>query len=222
MEIVRCEQNSPEWEAARVGIPTASQFSAILASGRGGGPSKTRATYMRKLAGERITGRPAENFSNVHFDRGHKMEPEARALYEFSSGVEVEQVGFIKNYGAGASPDSLVGDVGLLEIKTALPHILIEHLDAGRVPPEHVAQMQGQMWVSERSWCDLIIYWPAMPVFQARVERDDQYIDKSLAPGVQRFIDELEDMVARISGGHTPAIAAAPPAADVAKAPPPF
>ncbi len=223
MEIIRCEQNTPEWIEAKIGIPSASQFSAILASGRGGGPSKTRLTYMRKLAGERITGQPAENYRNAHMDRGHAMEPEARRLYEFTEGVTVERVGFIKNHGAGASPDSLVGDEGLLEIKTALPHLLIGYLDADRFPSEHVAQVQGQMWVSERAWCDLLIYWPGMPPFQARAERDDNYIDRTLAPGVLRFVDELEDMVARLGRDAPPhAIAPATPPVDLATSKPVF
>lgn len=222
MEILRCEQNSPEWVAARVGIPTASEFSSILASGRGGGPSKTRLTYMRKLAGERITGQPAENYHNAHMDRGKAMEAEARSLYEFTNGVTTEQVGFIKNHGAGASPDGLVGDDGLIEIKTAMPHILIGYIEAGKFPSEHVAQVQGQIWVSERAFCDLLIYWPAMPPFQVRVERDHGYIERTLAPGVQRFIDELDDMVARISGGDAPAIAPGQPEVDLSTAPPAF
>ena len=159
--------------AARCGVPTASNFSKILANGRNGAPSKTRLSYLRDLAGERITGTHAETHSNHHMERGREMEGEARNLYIFATDVEVEQVGFVLNHGAGASPDGLVGDDGLLEIKTALPRILIEHLEADQVPPEHVAQIQGQMWVTERKWCDLLIYWPGMPIFQARVERDD-------------------------------------------------
>ena len=222
MEIVDCEQNSDEWIAAKIGIPSSSQFSAILARGSGSQPSKTRRTYMRKLAGERITGKPAENFRNAHMDRGHEMEPEARAFYEFANGVTTERVGFIKNHGAGASPDSLVGDVGLLEIKTALPHILIGHIEAGKSPAEHFAQVQGQMWVSERQWCDILNYWPGMPPFQTRAERDDRWIERVLAPGVQRFIDELDDMVARISGGSAPAIAPAAAPVDLTTAAPVF
>ena len=222
MEIIPCEQNSPEWVEARLGLPTASQFSTVLAKGKGGGPSKTRRTYLYKLAGERITGQPAENFRNAHMDRGHAMEPEARELYEFAEGVTVERVGFIKNHGAGASPDSLVGDHGLLEIKTAMPHILIEYRLAGRVPSEHVAQVQGQLWVTERSWCDLLIYWPRLDPFQARIERDDSYIEGTLRPGVLRFIDELDELVARLSGGAAPEIAPASPEVDLSTAPPAF
>ena len=221
MEIVACEQNTPEWEAAKIGIPSASQFSAILAKGQG----VTRRTYMRKLAGERITGKPAENFRNKHMDRGHELEAEARALYEFTNGVTAERVGFVKNHGAGASPDSLVGDDGLLEIKTAFPHILIGYIEASTFPSEHVAQVQGQLWVTERAWADLLIYWPGMPPCQVRAERDDGYIDRILAPGVQRFADELDDMVARLTGGGppvAPTIAPAAPQVDLSTAPPAF
>lgn len=199
MEIVQCEQNSVEWIEARLGIPTASQFSAIVARGKGGAPSKTRLTYLRKLAGERITGEPAESFRNAHMDRGHALEAEARALYEFTNGVTVRQVGFIRNHGAGASPDGLVGDDGLLEIKTALPHILIGYIEAGKFPAEHVAQAQAQIWIAEKQWCDLLVYWPLILPFEVRAERDDAYIEGTLIPGVQRFIADLDGTVARLT-----------------------
>ena len=222
MEIIRCEQNSAEWVQARVGVPTASQFKDVLAKGQGGAPSKMRRTYLRKLAGERITGKPADNFHNAHMDRGHAMEEEARRFYEFTNGVTVERVGFIKNHGAGASPDSLVGDDGLLEIKTALPHILIGHILDAKVPSEHKAQVQGQMWVSERAFCDLLIYWPAMRPFQRRIERDDAYIDGTLTPKVLAFIDDLEALVEKLTGGNLPEIAPAAPEVDLSTAPPVF
>ena len=221
MEIIHCAQNSDEWFAAKVGIPSSSQFSAILA-GRDSGAFMTRRTYMHKLAGERITGKPAENFRGAAMDRGHAMEAEARSLYEFTNSVTVEQVGFIKNHGAGASPDALVGDDGLLEIKTAAPHVLIGHIEAGKFPTEHFAQVEGQMWVSERQWCDLLIYWPGMAPFQARAARDDDWIDRVLAPDVQRFIDELDDLVARLTGNDAPAVAPATPPVDLSTAPPAF
>ena len=198
MEILHCEQNSPEWHEARLGMPTASNFAAILASGRNGAPSKMRLTYMRKLAGERMTGLPAENYSNGYMERGHEMEAEARSLYEFATDHAVEQVGFIKNHGAGYSPDGLVGDRGLLEIKSMAPHILIEHWEANRVPPEHTAQIQGGMWVSERDWLDFRGYFPGMPSLDFHVPRDDSYITETLAPAVSTFIQELDELVARL------------------------
>ena len=222
LEILSMEQGSPEWFAARCGIPTASNFSKILANGRGGAASKTRLSYLRDLAGERLTGQPAETFTNHHMDRGKSMEAEARSYYEFTEGVSVEQVGFIKNHGAGASPDGLIGEDGLWECKTALPRILIEHLEAGRVPPEHLPQIQGQLWVTERQWCDLLIYWPSMPVFQSRIERDDSWIAGTLAPKVLAFVDDLEALVEKLTGGNIPEIASAAPEVDLSIAPPAF
>lgn len=126
MEIINCEQGTPEWFKARAGMPTASEFQTVLMNGRGGGESKTRKTYMLKLAGEIITGEPMEQYTNVHMERGKIMEDEARGLYAFLKDAEPERVGFIVNGPKGCSPDSLIGDKGMIEIKTALPHILID------------------------------------------------------------------------------------------------
>lgn len=192
-EILVCEQYSPEWWQARLGIPTASQFATVLAKGQG----KTRRTYMFKLAGERLTGEPAESYRNFDMDRGREMEAEARNAYAFMHDAEPEPVGFIRNDTAGCSPDAILGDDGLLEIKTALPHILIGLLLKGEFPPEHKAQVQGQLWVSERQWCDLAIYWPGLPLFVCRAERDEKYI-KVLSGEVALFNDQLADVIDQI------------------------
>lgn len=197
MEIITCEQGTPEWFQSRLGIPTASEFSTVMASGRGGGESKTRKTYLYKLAGEIITGEPSEGFSNAHTERGHEMEPEARAAYAFMKDAEPEQVGFIRNGRAGASPDSLLGSDGLLEIKTKLPHLMIEAILRGGMPPEHRAQCQGQLWIAEREWLDIAVYWPGMPIFVHREQRDPQFI-ASLAKAVSDFNEELDEIVAKI------------------------
>lgn len=198
MQVFDCAQGSPEWFDARKGIPTASMFSTVMASGRGGGDSKTRRTYMLKLAGEIITGDQADSFSNIHTDRGHAMEPEARNLYAFERDVEPELVGFIRRGNAGASPDSLVGNDGLLEIKTKLPHILLDVFERGGFPSEHKAQCQGQLWIAEREWIDLICYWPKMPSFIIRAYRDEEYI-KQIAQAVDAFNDELASLVEKYS-----------------------
>lgn len=200
MEIINCEQGTPEWFAARLGVPTASQFSTIMANGRGGAESKTRKTYMLKLAGEIITGEQADSFSNHHMERGHEMEPEARRFYAFQNDVEPELVGFIRNGTKGASPDSLVGSDGLLEIKTKLPHLMLDILIKGDFPPEHKAQCQGQLWVAEREWIDLVCYWPKMPPFIQRAHRDEEYI-KQISSAVDQFNDELAAIVSRFKGG---------------------
>lgn len=124
IEIFDVPQNSPEWYACRLGIPTASMFGTIMAKGRGGsGDSKTRWTYMMKLLGERLTGEPCENYTNEHMERGKVMEAEARDWYVFQTDAEVHRVGFIRNGEVGCSPDSLIGTDGMLEIKTKLAHL---------------------------------------------------------------------------------------------------
>lgn len=197
LDVLTCDQNTEEWREARAGIPTASEFSTILAKGRSGGESKTRRTYLCKLAGEVITGEPMENFSNAHMERGHELEPQARALYEVIRDVEVEQVGFIRNGRKGCSPDGLVGADGMTEIKTKLPHLMVDTILRGDVPPEHKAQTQGQLWVAEREWVDFNAYWPGFPLFTVRSYRDEEYI-KTLADAVDRFNEELDEMVAKV------------------------
>lgn len=197
MEVITCEQGTPEWFQARMGIPTASEFSTVMASGRGGGESKTRKTYLYKLAGEIITGKPMEGFGNAHTERGHEMEPEARAAYAFMKGVEPEQVGFIRNGRAGASPDSLLGSDGLLEIKTKLPHLMIETILRGDMPPEHRAQCQGQLWIAERAWIDIAVYWPGMPLFVHREQRDPHFA-VAIAKAIAEFNEELDAVVDRV------------------------
>lgn len=191
------EQNSPEWLQVRCGVITASEFDSVMAQGKGGAESKTRLTYMRKLAGEIITGRPAENYSNQAMDRGHIMEGEARDHYAFVHGVTPVQVGFVRNGRIGCSPDSLIGEDGGLEIKTKAPHLLIEVLDRGDIPPEHVKQVQGSMLVTGRPWWDFMAYYSGMPPFVKRIHRDELYIAK-MRRAIEEFTDELDALVERI------------------------
>lgn len=196
IEILNCEQGSLMWHEARRGVPTASCFANILSKGRGSAPSRTRQTYLLTLAGEILTGKPASEyqFTGAHMERGRAMEAEARDLYAMVHDAEPLQVGFIRNTSAfgitGCSPDSTVGTGGLLEIKTKLPHLQLELLLAAEFPDEHKAQVQGQLWVAEREWCDFVSYWPGLPPFEARVHRDEPYIS-ALKVEVQSFCDEL-------------------------------
>ena len=200
MEIITCEQGTPEWFAARMGIPTASEFATVMASGKGGGESKTRRTYMLKLAGEIITGEPMESYSNAHMERGKVMEDEARNFYSFITDADPERVGFIRNGQKGCSPDSLLGNDGMLEIKTKAPHLAIETIIKDKdFLPEHKAQCQGALWVAEREWIDLAVYWPKVPIFIKRAYRDDEYITK-LSAAVDVFNDELQEIVAKVRG----------------------
>jgi hypothetical protein len=192
LRIYDCAQNSPEWHEARRGIPTASKFADVLAKGQG----LTRRKYLLTLAGEILTGECAEGFSNAHTERGHAMEDDARQLFAFAHDAEPVRVGFMRRGRTGASPDSLIGSDGLLEIKTKLPHLQLDCLEKGKLPPEHVAQVQGQLLVSGRQFCDFVSYWPRMPLFHIRVERDDAYIAK-LAQEVDDFLGELDAIVSK-------------------------
>lgn len=193
------EQGSPEWFAIRCGVVTASCFSTVMASGKGNSPSKTRTKYLYQLAGERLTGEVAESYTNCHMERGKIMEEEARNLYCLLNDVDVSQVGFIKSCeDIGMSPDGLIGDNGLLEIKSKLPHLQIEVLLSGKVPPEHMAQIQGGLWVAEREWLDFVSYWPRLPLFVKRVYRDTEYITK-IRREVDEFILELNETIERIN-----------------------
>jgi hypothetical protein len=210
IEIFDCDQGSEEWFEARRGIPTASCFDKVLTKPRKGeSVSLTRRRYLRDLAGEIITGKPMESYSNWHMERGKGMEPEARELYAFAHDAELTQVGFIRTQtgllSAGCSPDSLIGNDGLLEIKTKLPALLIECIEADQFPPEHKAQCQGALLVTGRDWIDLVAYWPGMPLFVKRAYRDEEYI-KNLSGELCRFSDDLDELVDRIRryGNPTP------------------
>lgn len=230
IEIVNCEQGTPEWFEARKGIPTASEFSTVMAEGkdgllpaaimdsmvksgctaeqlaaavkaaraRGASPSQARLKYLRTLAGEIVRGTPEdEGYSNAAMERGKAMEEDARDLYAFARGVEPVQVGFVRSGKAGASPDSLVGADGGLEIKTALAHIQIERMQKNELPSEHKAQVQGNLWITERAWWDFVSYSPGLPPLIVRVERDEPYIAQ-LAKAVDAFNDELDNIVQSI------------------------
>ncbi|RUW99079.1 exonuclease [bacterium M00.F.Ca.ET.141.01.1.1] len=193
MQIFDCEQGSSEWFTCRAGIPTASKFATVMAKGEG----KTRSKYMRQLAGELLTGEPMESFTTPHMERGKTMEDEARETYAFIHDADIRRVGFIRNGDKGASPDSLVGDEGGIEIKTALPDIQIERLMGGKLPPEHKAQVQGNIWISGREWWDFVSYWPKLPMLTVRVFRDDIYI-ANMSAEIDAFNAELAELVERI------------------------
>lgn len=189
------EQGSPEWFALRLGIPTASMFKVLMAKTD---TKAGRTTYLYKLAGERLTGEPMENFSNAAMEDGKEKEPLLRNHYAFVRDVEVQTVGFIRNGKCGASPDALIGDDGLLEIKRAAPHILIPLLEKGTFPNEHFAQCQGGLMVSKRKWCDLVVGHPKMPKqLIIRTERDEGYI-ADLRNAVDLFDLDLRRLVERL------------------------
>ena len=198
MQIFDCEQGTEAWFAHRKGIATASMFGTVMASGKGGGESVTRRTYMMKLAGEIYTGDPMESYTNGHMERGKEMEAEARNLYSFMADAIPQRIGFVRNGQKGCSPDSFIGTTGALEVKTKLPHLTIECILKDEFPPEHKAQCQGVLWVAEREWIDIAVYWPKLPLFVKRATRDETYI-KRMSDAVDQFNEELAQMVERVS-----------------------
>jgi len=187
-------QGSAEWRALRCGKVTASNFADVMAAGEG----KVRGLYMRKVAGEIITGLPAEDFKSRAMERGSEMEDSLRAAFQIETGLSPRQVAFVRRrrpYGIiGASPDALIGDDCGLEIKKAEPHVLIEILRAGRVPAEHIAQVQGNMLVSGRPSWWLAIGFPGMPMFKRRIMRDSAYCAR-LEVALETFTQELAELV---------------------------
>jgi hypothetical protein len=184
------EQGSEAWHQLRCGTPTASMFGSILAKGEG----KMRKAYLLRLAGEILTGEPAETYTNIHMERGKIMEDEARDAYVFQRDAELRRVAFVRNGIVGCSPDSLIAEDGGLEIKTALPHIQIERLLKGDLPSEYRAQVQGNMWVCGREFWDFVSYTPKLPLLIVRVRRDNGYIGE-LSGAVRQFHEELMSTV---------------------------
>lgn len=199
--ITDIQQGTPEWLALRLGIVTCSELDCLLVNGKGeAGFGAGAFTYMNTLIGERITGELADPFTgNRHTERGHELEGAARTLYEDREEVKTTQVGIILNHGIGYSPDSLVLEDGLTEIKTKLPKLQVEVILGGEIPKEHIAQCQGGLWVSEREWIDFVCYWPGMPLFIKRAYRDEAMIRK-LSERVKTFYEILEDRMNQVLG----------------------
>jgi predicted phage-related endonuclease len=199
---IDCEQNSPGWYAARAGIPTGSCFATVQAEGRTKGtPSVTRRKYMLQLIGEQNQTRDPERYESEAMKRGHELEAEAVLVYELLTGNKAEAVGFLRQdfeWGSvGCSPDRLVGEDGILGVKTAKPEILYEWILAKRLPPEHVAQTQGELLISGRQWFDFIGYWPGLPLFIHRVYPDAEY-HKNLLAALQSFHSEMRGLAKQI------------------------
>ncbi len=200
------EQGSPEWFALRCGRPTASEFSKIVTSK--GDPSKSMPTYAATLAGEMFANQPLDGWEgNGWSDRGKELEPAALDLYAFMKDVEPERVGFITtdDGSMGCSPDAMVGDDGMLEIKClkAERHIgaILYYRKHGRCPTEYVQQPQGQMLIAERQWCDLVFYHPNLPPLIIRQE-PDKVVTPALVENIPKLCDERDSILDALQSHH--------------------
>ncbi len=187
-------QGSPEWLEARLRIPTASQFKRIITSKKLT-YSASASDYVADLLAEWVSGYPVERGSSQAMDRGTGMELEGVAWYELQRDVETTPGGFVMrdDRKAGASPDRLVGDDGLLEMKCPMIHTHIGFLlNPSSLVEEYRAQVQGELYVTEREWGDLVSYHPTLPKVLQRVERDDEF-QNALHVMLGRFLNELEE-----------------------------
>lgn len=198
MKVYTCDQYSDEWWRLRRGVPTASEFSCIITP-KERKYSAQSVPYIHRLIADRFDqtyGHPDEYASKAMIN-GAVMEPETRRFYEFERGVDVQQVGFCLGDDGrfGCSPDSLVADDGLLEIKRPLAHTQVKYLLTGGVPPEYVAQCHGELIVTERKWIDFLSYAPGLPHLLVRVEWDD-YTD-ALKKAMEQFWTNYQNTLAK-------------------------
>lgn len=190
------EQRTDDWFAARLGKVTASKIADVMATTKTG-PSASRKNYMAQLLTERLTGQKADSYSNAAMQWGTDTEPQARAMYELETGRDVVEVGFIDHpviAMSGASPDGLVGDDGLVEIKCPNTATHIETLRGAAIDKKYVLQMQWQMACTGRAWCDFVSFDPRLPsamqLYVARVERDATLI-AAMESEVAGFLAEI-------------------------------
>lgn len=202
-------QGSPAWQAMRCGKVTASRMADLCARTKSG-YGASRANYMAELISERLTGHPAERFTNAAMARGTEKEPDARAAYEFYTGATAELVGFVAHPSiadSGASPDGMIGADGLVEIKAPNTATHIETLLSQAIPDKYVKQMMWQMACTGRAWCDWVSYDDRLPetmrLFVKRLPRDDAMIQE-LERETRAFIRELEETVGKLRALYEP------------------
>ena len=205
MKIIEtCEQGSEEWLSFRLGKVTASRVADVLSKGRGNAPSKTAESYMMELIAETLAGKSKPFFESAAMRWGTETEPQARAMYVVNNDfVDVKEVAFVEhNEQVGISPDVLVGNDGLLEIKcpettTQLKRALSEDYSA-----DYKAQIQMQLWVTEREWCDFLSFDPrlecAAGYLQQRVYRDEEYI-KEMKTKVYAFVKKMNELIEQLT-----------------------
>ena len=192
------DQRTDDWFAARLGKVTASRVADVVAKTKTG-VSASRGNYMAQLIVERLTGKPVESFSSSAMQWGTDTEPLARAAYELATDTMVEEIGFVEHESipmCGASPDGLVGDDGLIEIKCPNTATHIETLINNTIDNRYVLQMQWQMACTDRKWCDFVSFDPRMPeALQMKIIRVNfnEMLVTDLENQVEQFLNEVQE-----------------------------
>ena len=197
------EQGSDEWKAARLGHVTASNMADVMAKGKSG-EAVTRYKYKVRIVAERLTGTPPESYSNAAMEWGIEQEQFAVMAYEAKADVLTDRTGFwlhpeIK--WLGVSPDRLVGDNGLVEVKCPNTTTHLDYIFAGKIPAEYMKQIQCQLWVTGREWCDFLSFDPRLPqrnqLFIIRADRDEELI-KEMEAETLKFLAEVESLIIKL------------------------
>ena len=183
---------SLEWMQMRSGIPTSSEFDKIVTPAKCE-LSKSSDTYMYRLLSEYMVGHPITGPETDAMKRGAELEDGAIRAYEFQTDRETDPGGFFTTDDgmAGASPDRLFGTDGIIEMKCPDSHaIQMRYLLTSRLEESYRPQLQGQLWICEREWTDIVAYHPELPAKVMRVERDEEYIGK-LSVAVAQFVEKM-------------------------------
>ena len=198
------EQRTDSWFAARAGKVTASAIYKVMARTKTGWGAD-RANYMAQLVSERLTGRPADSFSNSAMQWGIDTEPQARAMYELETGQGVVECGFFDHPEiamSGASPDGLIGEKGLIEIKCPNTATHIATLRGAEIEGNYIKQMQWQMACTGTEWCDFVSFDPRLPdemqMHIRRIERDDEML-REIGEHVTEFLAEVDATIADLT-----------------------
>lgn len=198
MKIYDFEQRTPEWYAIRLGMPTASNFDKIVTID--GKPSKQRTKYLYQVAGEFLSGSSEESYQSYAMLRGCELEQEAINLYELIKGVSVKKVGFVVNnpdFEFGCSPDGLINNDGMIQIKCPNMATHVGYIVENKFPMDYFQQIQGELLVTDRKWSDFISYYPGLKPLIVRFKRDKEFINK-LKSELEIFCIELKETIKKI------------------------
>lgn len=202
--MIDCEQGSDAWKKLRLGRVTSSRIGDILSKGKNGNPSASRKNYMYQLLLERLTGEMAEHYISPEMQRGVDKEQDAAGAYEIETYSIVEKCGFFPSPSGlmeGSSPDRLVGENGLIEIKNPNTSTHIETKISGVIKSEYIYQMQHQMYCAEKSWCDFVSHDDRLPdnlkLFIKRIDRDEKMIAE-INIEVKLFLSELDELEKKV------------------------
>lgn len=203
---INIEQGSDEWKQARLGHVTASNMADVMSKGKGTAEAVGRYKYKVKLVAERLTQTSGESFTNAAMEWGIEQEQFACIEYEASRNVFVERTGFWVHpeiQWLGVSPDRLVGDEGLIEVKCPNTTTHLGYLFENKIPSDYYKQIQCQLWVTGRQWCDFVSYDPRLPkrnqLLIVRTERDESLIKEMEAETIQ-FLSEVNQLIIKLVG----------------------